>query len=133
MKRDKKNLSIIDKELLVDGTISSKGTLVIKGTVTGTLVGDTVVIAEEGSLIAQAKVSSITIGGRFEGDVTASNELIILSTGNCSGTVACKDLTVESGGRLNAKVSYVQSGSKLPNKTTQRLLTKQVKNGLNHK
>ncbi|MBT3311460.1 MAG: polymer-forming cytoskeletal protein [Desulfobacterales bacterium] len=117
MKRDKKNLSIIDKELLVDGTISSKGTLVIKGTVTGTLVGDTVVIAEEGSLIAQAKVSSITIGGRFEGDVTASNELIILSTGNCSGTVACKDLTVESGGRLNAKVSYVQSGSKLPNKT----------------
>jgi cytoskeletal protein CcmA (bactofilin family) len=117
VKRDKKNLSIIDKELLVDGTISSKGTLVIKGTVTGTLVGDTVVIAEEGSLIAQAKVSSITIGGRFEGDVTASNELIILSTGNCSGTVACKDLTVESGGRLNAKVSYVQSGSKLPNKT----------------
>ena len=117
MKRDKKNLSIIDKELLVDGTISSKGTLVIKGTVTGTLVGDTIVIAEEGSLIAQAKVSSITIGGRFEGDVTASNELIILSTGNCSGTVACKDLTVESGGRLNAKVSYVASRSKLPNKT----------------
>jgi len=117
VKKDKKNLSIIDKELLVDGTISSKGTMVIKGTVTGTLVGDTVVIAEEGSLIAQAKVSSITIGGRFEGDVTASNELIILSTGNCSGTVACKDLTVESGGRLNAKVSYVASRSKLPNKT----------------
>jgi cytoskeletal protein CcmA (bactofilin family) len=118
VKRNKKNLSIIDKEILVDGTISSKGTLVIKGTVTGTLVGDTVVIAEEGSLLAQTKVSSITIGGRFEGDLTASNELIILSTGNCSGTVACKDLTVESGGRLNAKVSYFPSRSKLPNKTT---------------
>jgi cytoskeletal protein CcmA (bactofilin family) len=117
VKRNKKNLSIIDKELLVDGTISSKGTLVIRGTVTGTLVGDIVVIAEEGSLIAHTEVSSITIGGRFEGDLTASNELIILSTGNCSGTVACKDLTVESGGRLNAKVSYVLSRSTLPNNT----------------
>ena len=102
---------------MVEGKISRKGTLVIKGTVTGTLVGDTVVIAEEGALIAQTKVSSITIGGRFEGDITASNELILLSTGNCSGTVACKDLTVESGGRLNAKVSYVPSRRKLPDET----------------
>ncbi len=119
MKSDKKSLSIIDKELLVDGTISSKGTLIIKGSITGTLVGDKVVIAEEGSLFAQTKASSITIGGRFEGDLTVSNELIILSTGNCSGSVKCKDLTVESGGRLNAKVSYyVPSDSVMQKKNT---------------
>lgn len=111
MKTPSKNLSIIDKELTVDGTIASKGSLVIRGNVKGTLKGDKVVIAEEGSVVADADVSSLTIGGVFEGDVRASEELVILSTGSCSGSVVCKNLTVESGGRLNASVSYIDSGS----------------------
>jgi cytoskeletal protein CcmA (bactofilin family) len=104
-KQNTKNLSIIDRELQVEGTISSKGSLVIKGTVTGTLVGESVVIAEEGVVRADASVISITIGGSFEGDIRASNELVILSTGKCSGKVVCKNIVVESGGILDAGVS----------------------------
>ena len=39
MKNKSKDFSIIDKELTVDGIISSKGKLVIKGVVKGTLIG----------------------------------------------------------------------------------------------
>jgi len=109
MKNKSKDFSIIDKELTVDGTISSKGKLVVKGVVKGTLIGETVIIAEEGKVFADTKASSMTIGGTFEGEIRASKELIILSTGNCSGKVVCKDFVVEAGGILNAEVNCITS------------------------
>ncbi len=105
MKRKSENISIIDSGLTIDGTISCKGKLIIKGTVKGNLEGETVVIADEGSLYAEAAVESVTIGGLFEGSIQASKELIVLSSGKCAGKVVCKDLVVEAGGVLNAEVT----------------------------
>lgn len=99
------NISIIDSDLRVDGTIASKGKLIIKGTVRGTIDGEEVVIAREGSVYSDAKVATMTVGGRFEGEVEVADELVILATGNCAGKVVCGDLIVESGGILNAEVT----------------------------
>jgi len=109
VKNKSQDFSIIDRELTVDGSVSTKGRLVIKGVVKGTLVGENVVIAEEGAVYADTKVNSMTIGGTFEGEVRVSNELIILSTGNCSGKIVCKDFSVEAGGILNARVSCISA------------------------
>jgi cytoskeletal protein CcmA (bactofilin family) len=98
------DFSIIDKELTVDGTIHTRGRLIVKGVVKGTIIGETIVIAEEGSVYADVKVASITIGGTFEGELRALKELVILATGKCSGKVVCKDLVVETGAILNAQV-----------------------------
>ncbi len=106
MKDKSKNLSIIDKDLVFDGSISSKGNLVIRGRVQGNLVGEKIVIAEDGAVFADIEVASLTIGGVFEGRVRASKELVILSTGSCTGIVHCNSLTVESGGLLNAGVTF---------------------------
>ena len=106
MKNNAQNLSIVDKGLTIKGTVTSEGQLVIRGSVKGSLAGGNVVISEEGSVFADADVSSLTIGGIFEGEVRATDELIVLSTGSCAGSVVCKNLTVESGGLLNASVTY---------------------------
>ena len=111
-----KDFSIIDKELTIDGTVSTNGRLIIKGVVKGTLVGKDVVIAEEGALYADARVESVTIAGIFEGKIRASKELILLSTGSCKGEIACKDFSVEAGGILNAHVTCVTAGEKVPEK-----------------
>ncbi len=112
-KKNNKNLSIIDKELKIEGSISSSGKLIIKGQINGTIEGDEVIIAEDGRVTSSAtKVSSITIGGNFQGEVSATKELIILATGTCAGKVECKDLIVENGGILNADVSC-KTSSKL--------------------
>lgn len=116
-KQNSKNLSIIDKELKIEGSISSSGQLIIKGQVTGTIEGDVVIIAEDGLVNSSATtVSSITIGGNFQGEVSASKELIILATGTCAGKVECKDLIVENGGILNAEVSCKTSSKRAPDK-----------------
>jgi cytoskeletal protein CcmA (bactofilin family) len=101
----KKNFSIIDHGLTVEGAVSGKGQLVIKGTVKGNLDGDIIVIAEEGQVFADTKATSLTIGGVFEGALNVAGDLNVLSTGKCNGEVTCKDLIVEAGGKLNAKVS----------------------------
>lgn len=100
-----KDFSIIDKELTVDGTVSTKGRLIVKGILKGTIIGENVVIAEEGSVYAVAKVASMTIGGTFEGEIRASKELILLSTGKCTGKIVCKDLVIETGAIFNAHVT----------------------------
>ena len=99
------NVSIIDKDLVIDGTLSCKGRLLVNGQIKGELTGETIIIAEAGSVYSNAKVESITIGGIFEGEIHASKELIILKTGKVAGRVICKDLIVESGGILNAEVT----------------------------
>ena len=111
-KKNDQNLSIIDKELKIEGSIISSGKLIIKGQVNGTIKGDVVLIAEDGIVdSSETEVSSITIGGNFRGEIIASKELIILATGTCSGKVECKDLIVENGGILNAEVSCTTSGN----------------------
>jgi len=105
LKDQSKSMSIIDKELTVEGTVSFKGQLIVKGAVKGNLYGDSVVIAEEGLVQAQATVSHIIIGGTFDGELKSSDKLTILSTGKCSGKITCKTFEVETGGILNAEIN----------------------------
>ena len=105
MKDDNNKFSIIDKGMTVDGSLAGKGNLVVKGSVKGTLHGESVVISEEGRVSAQTKAQTMTIGGQFEGALEIAGQLVLLSTGRCSGEVVCGDLVVEAGGLLDAKVT----------------------------
>ncbi len=121
MKNISEDFSIIDKELTIDGTVSTTGRLIVKGILKGTIIGKNVFIAEEGSVYANAKVASMTIGGTFEGEIRALKKLILLSTGKCTGKVVCKDLVIETGAILNAQVTCLSdedTGRDIQNKET---------------
>lgn len=98
------NISIFDSELRLKGALSFKGRLVIKGSFEGTIAGENLIIAEEGVVLAEINAENVTIGGQFEGYITALNEVVILSTGICSGNISCKSLIVETGGLLNGDI-----------------------------
>ena len=107
MGKQTENFSILDKGLTLEGKLSFQGKMIIKGTVNGTVEGETVIIGEEGAVYADMKAGSLTIGGIFEGKARAMKEFVILSTGNCKGKVICKDIVVEPGGILNAEVTCI--------------------------
>ena len=109
MAKKKDDLSIINEGLTIDGTVSSDGKMIVKGIIKGTLLGDTVIIGEEGAVYAETQASHVTIGGKFQGNIKVSNELIILSTGNCGGVVECGEFVVEPGGVLNASVTCLKA------------------------
>lgn len=98
------NISIFDSELRLKGAFSFKGKLIIKGSLEGTIAGENLIISEEGIVIAEINAENVTIGGRFEGYITALNEVVILSTGICHGNISCKSLVVETGGLLNGDI-----------------------------
>jgi len=110
--------SIINKDQTFEGKISSRGKLIIHGTVSGKIVVDILEIYEEGVVNADIKATDITISGTFKGESRASNELNIRSTGNYTGKIICRNLVVEAGGVLNAEVTCIStleggSGEKL--------------------
>lgn len=107
-----KIFSIIDKGFSIEGSIRFAGSLLVRGKVAGNLQGDMVTIAEEGEVEADVTVDSMTIGGRFEGELRAREELVILPTGDCAGKIECRNLIVQEGGMLNAEVRFLDRGDR---------------------
>ena len=95
MAKKTSSLSIIDDGIAVDGSIEFTGELLIRGSLTGKVTGDTVTIAEEGTVKADMQIKRMTVGGLFEGDVQAAEELVVLPNGECRGKVVCKQLVVQ--------------------------------------
>ncbi len=126
MNKSSKNISIIDKGELVEGKLACKGRLVINGTVKGNLEGDNVIISQEGIVHADTKVNNMTLGGTHEGEIRVAQELIILSTGNCSGKIFCKNIVMEAGGMLNASVTHIES-EQVHSRSFKNLLTSSKK------
>lgn len=114
MAKKVENFSILDSGLSVEGSLSCTGKMLIKGTVKGTLDGQFITIGEEGAVYADTKADHITVGGRFEGALEVSDTLVVLATGSCEGEVKCKDLVVEQGGILNAKVMRIAVSEPAP-------------------
>lgn len=104
MQQPQEELSIVEKGLTLDGSISFKGRLTINGTVKGSLVSDHIVISEEGAVMADTRASYMTIAGIFKGRLTVSGKLVLLSTATCSGNIKCREMELVPGGMLNGKI-----------------------------
>jgi cytoskeletal protein CcmA (bactofilin family) len=118
MAANAKSLSIIDSGLKVEGTVNSDGKLVIVGTMDGILVGNNVVTARGSHVVARAEVEDMVIAGNFEGNITARKSLRILGTGNFSGNIVCKNLSLEAGGKLNGHVEPLELTETTPVSST---------------
>lgn len=112
MGKDLKDFSLIDKSLTVEGTIHCKGKLIINGTIKGEIIGEKVIIAESGTVFADITASSVCIGGKFEGSIRKTKEVIILSTGKCFGSLQCNSLVLDPGGILSADIECLEKMSK---------------------
>jgi cytoskeletal protein CcmA (bactofilin family) len=100
----KSSISIIDSGLKITGAFSYRGKLIVNGMIEGTITGENLVIAEGGIVVAKVDVQSVSVGGRFEGELTAQDKVVILPTGVCSGKFLCKSLIVEDGGLINGDI-----------------------------
>nr|HID59953.1 polymer-forming cytoskeletal protein [Desulfobacterales bacterium] len=113
MAKKDKGLSIIDKDFEVEGILKIKGKLIVYGTVRGTIDADNLVTVEGSRVFAKAKVQNMTIGGVFEGDVTAYGKLKLIRTGSFSGKITCNTLSIEAGGKLDGIVEPIDSKATL--------------------
>lgn len=88
----------------IEGQISNCDTLVVEGEIEVSAVARSIEISEQGIFIGDAKIDTADISGRFEGDLTVADRLIIRSTGQVTGKILYKAIQIESGGRISGDI-----------------------------
>lgn len=100
----------IGRGINMSGEIEACDHLVVEGTVEAALKGAKVLeVAESGTFYGTVEIEEATIAGRFEGDITVNGRLTIRSTGAITGSIAYKELEVESGALLDGKMTPLKT------------------------
>lgn len=85
-------------------------TLVVEGRVEATMDSRVIRIAEQGSFSGKVGIDIAEIFGRFDGELTARQQLIIHATGRVSGTIRYGKILIEEGGELSGDVKSLAHG-----------------------
>lgn len=96
-----KTLTIIGEGVVINGNLYSPGITRVDGKVTGEITAEKeLIIGKEGKVEAKIKTKDATIAGSFKGNMIASGEVEITSSGKFAGNLIQKDalLTIEKGG-----------------------------------
>src|SRR6266704_600647 len=99
-------------KLIVGPDIKLKGaeitdcdTLVVEGRVEASMDSRAIQIAEHGVFVGKAGIDVAEIRGRFEGELTARQQLVIRATGKVSGKVRYGKIAIEEGGEISGDVA----------------------------
>ncbi len=112
--------------LIVGPNIKLKGveitdcdTLVVEGRVEATMDSRVIQVAQNGSFTGTVGIDIAEIRGRFEGELTARQRLVIYATGSVSGKIRYGKIVVEEGGKLSGDVASIAVESKAAAPTTE--------------
>ncbi len=86
--------------------ITDCDTLFVEGTVEATMDSRLMQIAECGAFKGSASVDIAEIHGRFDGDLTVRDKLMIYATGKITGKIRYGKLVIEEGGQLSGEVVF---------------------------
>jgi cytoskeletal protein CcmA (bactofilin family) len=93
---------IVGKDIALKGAIEECGSLIVEGTVEATLEGSNFLeVSETGVFRGKAVVEEVIISGLFEGDLFASKQLTVKSTGRLEGNISYGAIEIELGGQIN--------------------------------
>ena len=97
--------TLISASVSLEGSIEAKGTLIVEGSVRGTIKCTSLEILENGRVEANIECENLTVAGDFEGEVICSRKLSILRAGKVLGRITYSALSIESGGLLDGTLS----------------------------
>lgn len=95
--------SVIGKEMQLVGDVSFKGRLRLDGRADGNIMGEYLILGEEGMIAGDVACEVFVCSGRVEGNVNVK-KLHVVKGGIITGKVETLDLAVESGAFLNGEV-----------------------------
>ncbi|WP_313075658.1 polymer-forming cytoskeletal protein [Melaminivora sp.] len=85
--------------------ITDCDTLVVEGTVEATMDSRVIHIAEQGAFKGCAEIDIAEIHGRFDGQLTVREKLVIFGSGRVSGKIRYGKVVIEEGGQLTGEIS----------------------------
>ena len=101
---------IVGRDIRLNGEIVSCEHLIVEGSVEAALTdGKLIDIAESGNFRGNAECETATIRGKFDGELTCRDRLVVRATGRVIGKVRYHQLEVERGGEISGDVQMIQS------------------------
>lgn len=100
--------------------ITDCDTLFVEGTVEATMKSRVIEIAEIGAFKGEAEIELAEIHGRFEGNLTVRDKLVIHASGRVTGKVRYGKLVIAEGGQLSGEVQ-VGTGNAKESQTLSRV------------
>ncbi|MFO7446107.1 MAG: polymer-forming cytoskeletal protein [Ignavibacteriaceae bacterium] len=100
----KDEVTIISAGVVIEGKISSNGSVRIDGAVNGDVSANAnITIGESGEINGEVNAEIITVGGRVVGTVIAREKLTLEAKSILKGDLNSKILVVEAGARFDGK------------------------------
>lgn len=99
------NRLIVGPDIKLKGEINDCDTIIVEGRVEATTDSRVLQIAQSGSFTGTVGIDVAEIRGRFQGELTARQKLVIYGTGSVSGKIRYGKLVIEEGGELTGDVS----------------------------
>ena len=97
---DGKRLTV-GREICLSGEITACEVLVVEGKVEASLSDSRAIeVAEGGFFKGNAEIDNAEIAGRYEGNLTVRDRLLVRATGKVSGSIRYRRLEVELGGEI---------------------------------
>lgn len=94
--------TVLAQDIEFEGELQFSEPLLIKGTVSGTIVSDTDLYINPGATVAATITArKVSVKGRVIGDINAHARIELFSTGRINGNISTPDLIVQSGSVLN--------------------------------
>jgi cytoskeletal protein CcmA (bactofilin family) len=101
--------TLISASVRLEGSIEAEGTLIVEGSVSGTMKCASLEILENGRVEANIEGENVTVAGEFEGEMICSQKLSILRTGKVLGEISYGALSIEAGGFLDGTLSKIKA------------------------
>jgi cytoskeletal protein CcmA (bactofilin family) len=104
----------IGKSVIIKGELSGSEDLYIDGQVEGTieLRNNSLTIGPHGQVKADVNAKGITIQGKLEGNITASDRLELRKSAITVGDISTQRITIEDGAYFKGKVNVQRDGAK---------------------
>lgn len=113
--------AVIGPKIMFKGELTGEEDLLIQGTVEGSidLKGNHLTIGNQGIIKANVAARTITVEGRVEGDIVASEHIAIKSASHVKGNLKAERVTLEDGAKFRGSIDMdMDTDSKSNSKNT---------------
>jgi cytoskeletal protein CcmA (bactofilin family) len=100
--------TVISSSSKLEGRFETAGTLIIEGSMTGTIKCDSLEIMGDGKVDANVEAETALVAGNFEGEMICKGKLTFFRRGKVKGDISYGALSIESGGLLDGTVSKLK-------------------------
>jgi cytoskeletal protein CcmA (bactofilin family) len=107
-------LTVLGDSARLEGKFTIGDSITIECEVAGEInVEGRLVIAEKGIVRADVNTADAQIGGQYEGNMVATGNVEITSSGRVSGNITTDSLVISKGGFFNGNVSRMRHGTEI--------------------